>query len=167
MRSFLAIGLSFIAGSALTALGASASAQDERATADAAGRAEAAQVQANDAQARADELAKQGGPAYKSGAIESANRDAARLQEQADAARAEANGANWAPLAVSPKMAALQTRLASEKASGGWGYKSGAVRRTEADIRALKGPQPAATTETEEQPDNWGKPVEQVQPVNP
>jgi hypothetical protein len=150
MRSFLAIGKSLVAGSAMMVLGsaAPAGAQSSADVSDATARANAAQAQADEARGRADELALQGGPAYKSGAMDRVNREAARYQAEADQARDEATGANWAPLAVSPRAAALEDRLDALKQTNGWGQKSGAYRQTQAEIQRLKGPPaPASTTE--------------------
>ena len=164
MRSFLAIGLSVVAGSAMTVLGATAGAQTETTPANAAQRAQAAQVQADDAQTRADDLAKQGGWAYKSGAVDRAQQEANRSQAEANEARAEATGANLAPLAVSPTAESDQARLDALKASGGWAYKSGAIDREKAAIRKLQGPAPYMESANQtEPPANWGKPVQQVE----
>jgi hypothetical protein len=166
MRSFLAIGLSVVAGSAMTVLGATAGAQSETTTADAAQRAQTAQQQADDAQARAADLSKQGGWVYKTGTYDRANQEAIRSQAQADDASAQVTGANTAPLAVSPTLEEeeKEARLQSLKQQGGWAYKSGAIRREEADIRHLEGPsQYASSPNVPEPPANWNKPVEQVE----
>jgi hypothetical protein len=61
-------------------------------------------------------------------------------------------------------MADAQENLANLKAQGGQAYKSGAVARAEAEVAALKGPQPTAASPSEETPPpaTWGKPVEQT-----
>ncbi len=165
MRSFLAIGLSFVAGSAMTVLGggSSANAQSEETASASLAQADALQTQANNEQERAANLAKQGGGAM-AGDLTLANAKAARLQDDADAARAKATGAEWAPLAVSPALSDEEAKLASLKQQGGWAYKSGAIRYTEAEIQHLKGPSAYASIPDEATPlANWGKPVEQLE----
>jgi hypothetical protein len=163
MRSFWTMGMSFVAGSAMMVLGSTgtAGAQDAAAVADAAGRARAAQVNADEAQTRADDLAKQGGWAYKSGLIDRTTQEADRYQDKANAARDEITGANVAPSAVSPTMAKAEERLQTLEASGGWAYKSGAVRREEAHIDALKGPSKYTEAASDQvSPTSWAdKPV--------
>jgi hypothetical protein len=118
------------------------------------------QAKADAARTRATELARQGGWAYKTGAVDRANAEAARYQTQADAERAAVSSSEQ-PF-VSPDLAAAQQRLADLRQAGGWAYKSGAVARAEADVRALTAP--AAVTmglnETPVPSWNWGKPVE-------
>jgi hypothetical protein len=171
MRSFWTIGMGFVAGSAMTLLGSVGTAAtppppaDADTVAAAAHEARAAQFQADEARDRAAQLSAQGGWAYKSGAVDRAEAEAARYQAQADDARGVASGTNWATYAVSPAMSDAQDNLANLKAQGGWAYKSGAVARAEADIEALGAPTSVATSASEEQapPANWGKPVEQTQ----
>jgi hypothetical protein len=126
------------------------------------GQIETAQAKADAARTRATELARQGGWAYKSGAFDRANAEAARYQAEADAAHAASLQAER-PL-VSPELAAAQERLNELRQAGGWAYKSGAVARAEADVRALT-ESPAVTmgfNETVPPPRNWGKPVEKT-----
>jgi hypothetical protein len=165
MRSFWTIGMGFVAGSAMTVLGAAgvaSAAADEPSTLTpaSADRAREADARAADARARADALAAQGGQAYKSGAVDRANAEAAYAEADAQQARAAVTGANMAPYAVSPTMAAAQADLEALKAQGGQAYKSGAVSRAEADIASLKGPPPAVTQEAP--PATWNKPIVQT-----
>lgn len=97
-------------------------------------RAATAQQQADAARTRAAELAKGGGWAYKTGAVQRAERDAARYQAEADAAMAEAAGCPQ-PTPASPAQAAAQERLTELRQAGGWAYKTGAVARAERDVR--------------------------------
>jgi hypothetical protein len=152
MRSFWTIGLSFVAGSAMTVLGSAgtARAQEDAVAAAAAAQASASQTAADDARARADDLAKQGGWPYKTGLVDQANREADRHQARADAAAAVAAGTAGAPEEVSPRVADLQQRLAEQKASGGAAYKTGGVARTEAELQALQA-QPRTTVEPGEE----------------
>jgi hypothetical protein len=171
MRSWRTIGKGFVAGSALTLLlGAGAARATETAT-DAATRARVAQAEADEARARADDLAKIGGPAYKSGAMDQANREAAQKQEAADEAAAVATGrVNWAPAPTSPAMADAEDRLADLQTQGGWAYKSGAVDRQKAEIRSLatgSNIEPPVTMRPQQVPESSVKPVELVQPAYP
>jgi hypothetical protein len=164
MRSYWTIGLSFIAGSAMTVLGTTgtAGAQDDATAAAAEAQARTSQAEADSARDRADELAKAGGWPYKTGLIDQTNREAARHEARADEAQAVATGAAWAPYAVSPRMAELQDKLADEKAAGGWAWKTGTVARTEAEMEALKAPTPRPTIEPGEEvslPPSSDKPV--------
>jgi hypothetical protein len=161
--------MSFVAGSAMTVLGAAgtARAQDAASLAANAAEARAAQAQADEARAHATDLAAQGGWAWKTGAIDRANAEAARYQAQADEARAVITGANRAPR-VSPEMAEAQDRVDNLKAAGGWAYKTGAVSRAEADVAALAGGRPGAEGVPQEQdPATATKPVEKVQSEQP
>jgi hypothetical protein len=90
---------------------------------------------------------------------------AAVLQAKADAAR----GSKAKTPYVSPELAAAQARLQELRRAGGWAYKSGAVDRAEADVRALSGPRgaPREVMMGRDQPvqrsRNWGKPIEGIQ----
>lgn len=158
MSSFSKIAMNVVAGVMMVAGAGTAMAGDY-------GSAAAKQAQADSARAQAANLAKQGGWAYKSGAIDRANRDTARFQAEADAARAATTSVPSAPApAVSPELAAAQARLETLRKAGGWAYKSGAVARAEADVRALSGPQEVkmGRNETSSPATNWGKPVERI-----
>ena len=124
------------------------------------GQVAALLAKADIARARAVALAQQGGWAYKTGAVYRATWEVARLQAAADAARASGDQRAVAP--VSAELAAAQARVEELRKAGGWAYKSGAVGRAEADVRALKGPQPVmmGLNETVVPASNWGKPVE-------
>jgi hypothetical protein len=126
------------------------------------GQVAALQAKADVARARAEALAQQGGWAYKTGAVDRANQEAARLQEVADMARASGDQRAAAP--VSAELAAAQARVEELRATGGWAYKSGAVARAEADVRALMGPPPVTMglNEPAAPAGNWGKPVERT-----
>jgi hypothetical protein len=164
MRSFLAIGLSIIVGSAAGLGARPARAQD---SSDYAVAATSAQRSADEARARADHLAAQGGWAYKTGAVDRANADAARYQAEADQARAAMNGVVEPAAPASPALMDAQERLEALKSAGGWAYKTGAVSRAEADVRELQAPEPAMTGEPEALPPaNWSKPVDQTLPAN-
>jgi hypothetical protein len=128
-----------LTGAAMSCAGSSA---ETVATGD---RAVVYQAKADDARARAADLAREGGWAYKSGAIDRANRDAVRFQQEADSARAASNGTPGAtgPYA-SRELADAQARLDDLRKAGGWAYKSGAVARAEAEVRALS-PAPPTT----------------------
>jgi hypothetical protein len=64
---------------------------------------------------------------------------------------------------VSPALAEAQARLDELRKAGGWAYKSGAIARAEADVRALTAPQPVTMGLNERvQKPNWGKPVERT-----
>lgn len=171
MRSWRTIGKGFVAGSALTLLGGVGTARATETAADASAQARAAQVEADGARDRADELAKMGGPAYKSGLMDQANREAAQKQEAADEAAATATGrANWAPSPTSPAMVDAEDRLADLQAQGGWAYKSGAVNRQRAEIQSLatgSNIEPASTMTPAQVPESARKPVELVQPAYP
>ncbi len=97
-------------------------------------RVAAAQQQADTARQRAAELAKAGGWAYKTGAVARAERDAARYQEAADRAAAEAQACP-PPTPPSPAQAAALARLTELRQSGGWAYKTGAVARAEREVQ--------------------------------
>jgi len=170
MRSWRTIGKGFVAGSALTLLVGAGTARATETAADAAAGARGAQVEADVARERADELAKMGGPAYKSGLMDQANREAAQKQEAADEAAAAATGrANWAPSPTSPAMVDAEDRLADLQTQGGWAYKSGAVDRQRAEIQSLatgSNLEPA-TASPQQVPESSLKPVELVQPAYP
>jgi hypothetical protein len=154
--------MSFIAGSAMTVLVGTARADttDQVASEDLA-RADAAQTKADDARARAKELEKMGGSAYKTGLVPNELRTADVAQQKADQARAAATGVE--PV-TSPAMEDAQTRLTDLKKGGGWAYKSGAIRWAEKDIRALEPPVQTTTTGEEKPvPPDSVKPVEQVE----
>jgi hypothetical protein len=130
--------------------------------AEALARANVAQQNADDARARADELAKGSGWQYKTGVYQAAEREAAAYDAKANAARAEATGAQ-AP-GVSPAMADAQERLANLKKAGGWAWKSGAVARAQADIQELK--EPAASSQSgqnEQTPEHQNKPAPKIE----
>ena len=171
MRSLRTIGKGFVAGSALTLLVGMGTARATEGASDAAARASTAQAEANEARARADDLAKMGGPAYKSGLMDQANREAAQKQEVADEAAATATGrANWAPSATSPALVDAQDQLANLEAQGGWAYKSGAVDRQRAEIQSMSTEsnlQPPTTMRPAQVPESSRKPVELAQPAYP
>jgi hypothetical protein len=87
------------------------------------------------------------------------------LQAKADAAR----GSTATTPYVSPELAAAQARLQELRRAGGWAYKSGAIDRAEADVRALSRPRevPREVMMGRNQPvqrsRNWGKPIEGIQ----
>jgi hypothetical protein len=99
-------------------------------------RAVAAQQQADAARERAREFTRAGGWAYKSGLVQRAQRDAARYQEVADEALAEASSCP-PPTALSPAQSVALARVEELRHAGGWAYKSGAIARAELDVRAL------------------------------
>jgi hypothetical protein len=164
MSSFTKIGTSVLAGLMLVAVAGSAGAHESASSrSQSTGQIQSTQAKADAARARAAELARQGGWAYKTGAVDRANADAARYQAEADAARAALVPAEQ-PL-VSAELAAAQERLADLRQAGGWAYKSGAVARAEADVRALSGPAPVTMGLNEAASpasSNWGKPVEKT-----
>jgi hypothetical protein len=140
--------------------------------------ADVAQAKADDARTDVEKLEQQGGPAYKSGAVDRAKGQAARYQSEANAVRAEETAGPAAPAATpSPALAAAEARLARLRMQSGQAYKSGELARAEAEVRALEaaetgaGAGVAVTAETArlttssaegtERPANWGKPVEQ------
>jgi hypothetical protein len=127
------------------------------------GQVAALQAKADVARARAAALTRQGGWAYKSGAFDRATQDVAQLQAAVDAARASGDQRAVAP--VSAELVAAQARVEELRKAGGWAYKSGAVGRAEADVRALGGPQAVmmGLNETAVPARNWGKPVERAQ----
>jgi hypothetical protein len=104
-----------------------------RATAQA--RATAAQQHADAARQRATELARAGGWAYKTGLVDRTQREAARYQEEADRAVAEAQSCPPAET-PSPAQAAALARLEELRQAGGWAYKTGAVARAEREVQA-------------------------------
>jgi hypothetical protein len=160
MSSFTKIGTSVLAGLMLAAVAGSAAADEGTSSGWPAANAESMQARADAARSRVADLARQAGWAYKSGAFDRAKAEGAYYQAQADAARA-ASRPGGHPL-VSPEVAAAQTRLADLRQAGGWAYKSGAVTRAEADVRALSAPAPVTMGLNERTPpsSNWGKPVE-------
>jgi hypothetical protein len=97
--------------------------------------AAAAQQRANLARQRATELANRGGWAYKTGLVDQAQRDAARYQEEADRAVAEAQSCP-PPAPPSPAQEAARARLEELRQAGGWAYKTGAVARAEREVQA-------------------------------
>jgi hypothetical protein len=154
MNAFSKIGTTVIAGLMLLVGAGNAGAHELLS-------AEAAQTKADSARARAAQLARQGGWAYKTGAVDRALTEANRYQAQADAVRGVAAPA--AQTAVSPALAEAQARLDELRKAGGWAYKSGAIARAEADVRALTAPQPVTMGLNERvQKPNWGKPVERT-----
>jgi hypothetical protein len=98
-------------------------------------RGAAAQQRADAARQRATELARAGGWAYKTGLVAQAQRDAARYQEQADEAIAEAQACP-PPAPPSPAQAAALARLDGLRQAGGWAYKTGAVAQAEREVQA-------------------------------
>jgi hypothetical protein len=98
-------------------------------------RAATAQQQADAARQRAADLARAGGWAYKTGAVARAERDAARYQEAADKALAEAQACP-PPTPASPAQTAALARLEELRQAGGWAYKTGAVARAEREVQA-------------------------------
>ncbi len=156
MSSFSKMVTSVLAGVMMVAVAGTVMADEGRTS------PEVLQANADNARTRVAELARQGGWAYKTGAIDRANREAVRYQEQADAARAAmtTTPATTAPY-VSPELAAAQARLEDLRKAGGWAYKSGAVARAESEVRALSGPQEVTMGRNETvQPRFYGKPVE-------
>jgi hypothetical protein len=97
-------------------------------------RAAAVQQQADAARQRATELARAGGWAYKTGLVQQAQRDAARYQEEADRAVAEAQSCP-PPAPPSPAQVAALARLEELRQAGGWAYKMGAVARVEREVQ--------------------------------
>jgi hypothetical protein len=164
MRSFTKIGIGAFAGLMLAALAGTARADVSgyEGTTPSGDEAATWQAKADAARTKAAGLAKQGGWAYKTGAVDRAARDAARFQAEADAARGVTTSAP-APY-VSPELADAQARLQELRQSGGWAYKSGAVARAEADVRALSGPRETVMSQNEavQRPIYWGKPVEKT-----
>jgi|HubBroStandDraft_5_1064220.scaffolds.fasta_scaffold68856_3 hypothetical protein len=105
------------------------------AAATAPARVAAAQQRADAARQRATELASAGGWAYKTGLVAQAQRDAARYQEEADRAIAEAQACP-PPAPPSPAQAAALARLEELRQAGGWAYKTGAVAQAEREVQA-------------------------------
>jgi hypothetical protein len=99
-------------------------------------RVAAAQQRADAARQRATELERAGGWAYKTGLVSQAQRDAARDQEEADRAIAEAQACP-PPAPPSPAQAAALARLEELRQAGGWAYKTGAVAQAEREVQAL------------------------------
>ena len=96
-----------------------------------------AQQQADASRQRANELAKAGGWAYKTGLVAQAQRDAARHQAEAD--RAVADGPSCPPPAPpSVAQAAALARLEELRQAGAWAYKTGAVARAEREVQATQ-----------------------------
>jgi hypothetical protein len=164
--------MGFIAGSAMSVLVGTARAEPTpvpgSTAAEALARANVAQTKADDASDRADELAKGSGWQYKTGVYQAAERQAATYEAEASAARAEATGANLAPMAVSPAMTDAQERVANLKKTSGWAWKTGAIDRAEADVQAIKGPKPYLTSQYEgltqkAPPKSQNKPADQVE----
>jgi len=163
MSSFTKIGTTVLAGLMLAGVAGSATAREGASSGwQASADVESMQARADAARSRAADLARQAGWAYKSGAFDRANAEAGYYQAQADAARA-ASIPGGQPF-VSPELAAAETRLADLRQAGGWAYKSGAVTRAEADVRALSGPTQVTMGLNERTPPstNWGKPVEKT-----
>lgn len=164
MNSFTKIRRIVFAGMMLAALAGKAMAGEPApgALQGNSGQVAALQAKADVARTRAAALARHGGWAYKTGAVDRATWDVARLQAAADAARASGDQRAVAP--VSAELAAAQARVEELRKAGGWAYKSGAVERAEADVRALSGLQPVmmGLNETVVPAWNWGKPVEQT-----
>lgn len=129
------------------------------------GQVAALEAKADVARTRAAALARQGGWAYKTGAFDRATQDAARLQSAADAARASGDQRTAAP--VSAELAAAQARVQELRKAGGWAFKSGAVDRAEADVRALSGRREVmmGLYEPAQLAPNWGKPIERINRV--
>ncbi|HVU51380.1 MAG TPA: hypothetical protein VHL80_11870 [Polyangia bacterium] len=171
MRSLRTIAMGFVAGSAMTmVVGGGTARAEEATTSRAAATARAEQGAADAARERAEQLALMGGPAYKSGAMDQANREFAAHQAAADEARAVATAGSAARYAPSPATTDAQDRLAALEAQGGWAYKSGAVDRQEAELNALAAeptPQIPSTERPAQVPESAGKPVELVQPQSP
>lgn len=162
MNSFTKIRSIVFAGVMMVALAGTAMAGEPTgALQGSSGQVAALQAKADVARARAAALARQGGWAYKTGSVERATQEVARLQAAADAARASGDQRAAAPVSV--ELAAAQARVQELRKAGGWAYKSGAVARADADVRALSGPQPVmmGLNETVVPAWNWGKPVEQ------
>jgi hypothetical protein len=124
-------------------------------------RGMAAQQAADQADLRADELAIAGGWAWKCGAVERAERDATRMQAEADAAFARAGlpGYQSTAEAPSPDLAAAQDRLSNLENAGGWAWKSGSVRRAKEEVRALTPGALEATEPPSTTLPTWNKPV--------
>jgi len=102
-------------------------------------RATAAQAQADAARQRANDLAKAGGWAYKTGQVQQAQRDAARYQAEADEAFAEVHSCPAVSQSPSPALVAALARLEELRREGGWAYKTGAVARAEREVQSLTG----------------------------
>jgi len=111
-------------------------------------RATAAQAQADAARQRANDLAKAGGWAYKTGLVQQAQRDAARYQAEADEANAEVHSCPAVSQSPSPALLAALGRLEELRQAGGWAYKTGAVARAEREVQSLT----AGGEETESAP---------------
>lgn len=161
MSSFTKIGTSVLAGLMLAAVTGSAGAHEMASSrSQSTGEIQSTQAKADAARSRAADLARQGGWAYKTGAVDRANAEAARYQAEADAATVPA-----AQPLVSLELTVAQERLADLRQAGGWAYKSGAVARAEADVTALSGPAPVTmglNETTAPASSNWGKPVEKT-----
>jgi hypothetical protein len=129
------------------------------------GQVAALQAKADVARAQAVALSRQGGWAYKTGAVDRATQEVARLQAAAD--RARASGDQRAAAPVSAELVAAQARVQELRKAGGWAFKSGAVDRAEADVRALsKGREVMMGLYEPAQPTpNWGKPIERINRV--
>jgi hypothetical protein len=96
-----------------------------------------AQQQADASRQRATELARAGGWAYKTGLVGQAQRDAARHQEEADRAAAEAQSCP-PPAPPSLAEAAALARLEELRQASAWAYKTGAVARAEREVQAAQ-----------------------------
>ena len=175
MSAFSKIGVTMAAGLMTAALAGPALADDVVPYGVPEDPGATAQAQADAATKRAAQLEAQGGWAYKSGAIDREHDAAARAQMEADRLRDEASGVT--PPAPSSELAAAEDRLAQLRNTGGWTYKSGAVTRAEAEVRAQGGPtiatptdqQPVPTISSPEQllsPDIWQKPVDRKPPTS-
>ncbi|HSY41238.1 MAG TPA: hypothetical protein VLA79_16980 [Polyangia bacterium] len=164
MNSFTKIRGIVFAGVMMVALAGKAMAGEPTAGAlqGNSGQVAALQAKADVARVRATALARQGGWAYKTGAVDRATWEVARLQAAADAVRASGDQRAVAP--ISAELEAAQAREQELRKAGGWAYKSGAVARAEADVRALSSTQPVmmGLNETTVPASNWGKPVERT-----
>jgi hypothetical protein len=157
----MVVGAGLLVTAAFARPAAAAVVVEEGTTVTLTDRADAAQARADAARARAAWLAAQGGWAWKTGLVQGASRDAARCQADADAIRAEAYGPVVAPV-PSPELADAQARLAELRFQGGWAWKTGAIDRAEADVRALSGPEVVLMGVNEPVPATATKPVERT-----
>jgi hypothetical protein len=125
---------------------------------------EAKQEEANAAWARVSEYKAQGGALYKTGTIERGTQEAMRLDKEAINLRAAETGipVEAAPLPASPELESAQDHAKDLRDTGGPEYKSGAVDKADADVRALTPAPEELLGSPPAQPADWGKPVEQV-----
>jgi hypothetical protein len=138
-------------------------------------QAQATESKAAGSRAQADELRRSGAWAYKTGAVDRAERNATRYQTKASGQFAQARlpGAGMvdelaAPVPSSSEVAATE-RVERLRAQGGWAYKTGQVARAEANARELSASTPMPPPmygQVEREPPTWNKPAAQAEEMH-